>query len=333
VPLRGHDRELDHVLVTITTTDGLTGRGEATVLPGPGAETVETILADVAALPAVLGDAGTAGAEAARAAIALYRPGARSAAAAIDQACHDIAARRLGVPAWRLLGEWRNAGTTCTWAIPATGAENAVAARRAEGYRTFRLGVGADDEADLARVRRLREALGPDARIRVDAGGAYSAERALRAVERLMAHDLELVEQPCAAADLAGMARLRRSLGVRVLADESVASSADAARVAEAGAADCVSINVQRLGGLGPALAVAELVAAAGLGCVVGGSLEVGPGAAAGVHLGVVCPAVAGDSDLLAGVQAAGPNPLSNGLLGAGPRLGEPSGAGLGWTW
>ena len=327
---------LDHVIVRVATRDGLWGLGEVTVIPEFMGETLYEVLGAIHVLSSRLEDSDLEEPAGVHALIDRMLPKARSARAALDEACHDIAGKRLGVPAWRLLGERCRERVDCTWTIGLKSAEATVedaAAHHAQGFRTFKIKVGKDDAEDLEKVRRVRETLGPEVAIRLDANGAYSPDRALRVLERLQAYDLEMVEQPCPALELDGMARLRLSLGVKVLADESVFSAGDARRVIDAGAADLVNIKIQKLGGLLPAREVADMVEGAGLACVVGSCLEAGPGAAASAHFAVVCRSASPASDLSAGLQLgvdqAGAAPFG----GVGPTIHEPAGPGLGVAW
>jgi o-succinylbenzoate synthase len=140
----------------------------------------------------------------------------------------------------------------------------------------------ADDEA---RVEAVRDALGPNGRIRVDANGAWTVGEAHRAIKALDRYELEYVEQPVAT--LEGMAALRRSVDVPLAADESVRTVEDPLRVAGLEAADVVVLKVQPLGGVQRALDVAE---AAGLPCVVSSALETSVGIAAGLALAASLP-------------------------------------------
>lgn len=329
----GSFSSFDHVIVRIVTGDGLSGLGEATVIPEFMGETLDAVLGSIHVLASRLEDADLEEPTRIHALIDRVLPGSRSARAAIDEACHDIAGKRLGVPAWRLLGDRCRERVDCTWTIGLKSPEATVedaAARHAQGFRTFKIKVGKNDAEDLLKVRLVRETLGPEVAIRLDANGAYTPERALSVLERLLVYDLEMVEQPCPALELDGVARLRRSLGVKVLADESVFSADDAKRVIDAGAADLVNIKIQKLGGLRPARQVADMVEHAGLGCVVGSCLEAGPGVAASAHFAVTCRSASHASDLSAGLQLgvdpAGAAPFG----GVGPTIHEPAGPGLG---
>ncbi|HET8616009.1 MAG TPA: o-succinylbenzoate synthase [Actinomycetales bacterium] len=143
---------------------------------------------------------------------------------------------------------------------------------------------------DVSRVGEVRRLLGPSARVRVDANGAWSVDDALRALQALSRFDLEYAEQPCATlGDLAG---LRRSLAaqrvdVPVAADESIRKAEDPLRVAAAGSADVVVVKVAPLGGVHAALEVAE---GCGLPVVVSSALDTSVGIAAGVALAAALP-------------------------------------------
>jgi len=324
---------LNHVIVRVATRDGLWGLGEVTVIPEFMGETLHEVLGAIHVLSSRLEDSDLEGPAGVHAFIDRMLPKARSARAAIDEACHDIAGKRLGVPAWRLLGERCRERVDCTWTIGLKSAEATVedaVAHHALGFRTFKIKVGNDDAVDLAKVRLVREALGPEVAIRLDANGAYAPERALKVLEQLQAYDLEMVEQPCPALELDGAARLRRSLGVKVLADESVFSAADAKRVIDAGAADLVNIKIQKLGGLLPAREVANIVEKAGLTCVVGSCLETGPGVAASAHFAVSCRSASLASDLSAGLQLGVDSAAAAPFGDVGPTIREPAGLGLG---
>ncbi len=145
---------------------------------------------------------------------------------------------------------------------------------------------GQDLAADVERVAAVRDALGRDGRVRVDANGAWDVETAVLAIRRLhAAADLEYVEQPCAT--ISEMAELRRRIEVPLAADESVRTARDPSRVARAQAADLVVVKVQPLGGLA---AVLEIVDASGLPAVVSSAIETSVGLAVGMRLAASLP-------------------------------------------
>ena len=172
--------------------------------------------------------------------------------------------------------------------VPAVGPEQAHGLVRASGCRTAKVKVAERGQRladDLARVEAVRDALGPDGRIRVDANAAWSVDEAVTALKALDEFDLEYAEQPVRS--LEEMADLRRRVDVRLAADESVRTADDPLRIAGLDAADIVVLKVQPLGGVRRCLEVAE---ACGLPVVVSSAVETSVGIAAGVALAAALP-------------------------------------------
>lgn len=168
----------------------------------------------------------------------------------------------------------------------------ALAARiaRVGGASTAKVKVadpGSDLDQDAERLAAVREALGPGARIRIDANAAWTLEEALAALPVLerAAGGLEYAEQPCASIE--DLAALRRALDVPIAADESVRRAEDPLRVARAEAADVLVMKVQPLGGVSRCL---ELADQAGLPVVVSSALESSVGLSAGLALAAALP-------------------------------------------
>lgn len=175
--------------------------------------------------------------------------------------------------------------------VPAVGPDEA---RRivldSGGCRTAKVkvaepGQNAAEEAD--RLAAVREALGPDGAIRIDANAAWDVDTAvdrLRLLDRA-AGGLEYAEQPVAA--VADLARVRRATRVPIAADESIRRAEDPLAVVRAEAADVVVLKVQPLGGVRACL---DLAAQVGLPVVVSSALETSVGLAAGIALAAALP-------------------------------------------
>jgi o-succinylbenzoate synthase len=172
--------------------------------------------------------------------------------------------------------------------VPAVDPDRARGIVAASGCRTAKVKVaerGQAEAEDIERVAAVRDALGPDGRIRVDANGAWSVGQATRMLRQLGRYSLEYAEQPCAT--LAELAELRRHTDIPVAADESIRKAEDPLRVRAAGAADIVMVKVQPLGGVRAALRVAQ---ACGLPVVVSSAVDTSVGLAAGVALAAALP-------------------------------------------
>ena len=178
--------------------------------------------------------------------------------------------------------------------VPAVPAEQVPAVlARFEGCRTAKVKVGERGQSlhdDVCRVAAVRDAMGPGARIRVDANGAWDVDQASDALAALAAYGLEYAEQPCASVEELRELRLRlarNGVDVPVAADESIRKAEDPLRVARAGAADLIVVKVAPLGGVRRAL---EIVGGCGLPAVVSSALDTSVGMAAGVALAAALP-------------------------------------------
>ncbi len=174
--------------------------------------------------------------------------------------------------------------------VPAVGAEPAHAIVRAGGCRTAKVKVAEPGQSladDQARLEAVRDAIGPDGAVRVDANGGWSVDEAVAAIAVLdrAAGGLEYVEQPSASVE--DLAAVRRRVGVPIAADESIRRAADPYRVRDLEAADIAVLKVQPLGGVRACLRIAEDI---GLPVVVSSALETSVGIAAGVALAAALP-------------------------------------------
>ena len=184
--------------------------------------------------------------------------------------------------------------------VPAVppGQVDAVLARF-PGCRTAKVKVAEPGQLladDVARVRAVRETMGPEGRIRIDANGAWNVDAAEHAIHALAEFDLEYVEQPCASVDELAELRARvKYMGIPIAADESVRKASDPLAVARAGAADLLVIKAQPLGGISRAL---DIVAEAGLPAVVSSALDTAIGLSQGAMLAASLPELEYDCGL-----------------------------------
>lgn len=196
--------------------------------------------------------------------------------------------------AWRGWPAARRDAVPVNATVPAVPAEQVPAVlARFEGCRTAKVKVAERGQSladDLGRVAAVRDAMGPDARIRVDANGAWDVDQARAALGALAAYGIEYAEQPCASVAELKQLRLalaRNGIDVPVAADESIRKAEDPLLVAREEAADLVVVKVAPLGGVRRAL---EVVQECGLPAVVSSALDTSVGMAAGVALAAALP-------------------------------------------
>ena len=211
--------------------------------------------------------------------------------------------------------------------VPAVGPEQARAIVTGSGCRTAKVKVaepGQPESADVARVAAVREAIGPDGMVRVDANGGWDVATAERVLTALAEFGLEYAEQPCST--LAELAEVRRRVAVPIAADESIRRASDPLRVRAEGAADIVVLKAQPLGGVRAALRIAEQC---GLPVVVSSAVDTSIGLAAGAALAAALPSLGyacglGTMSLLAGDVTADPLVPAAGELPVRPAVVDP---------
>jgi L-alanine-DL-glutamate epimerase-like enolase superfamily enzyme len=260
VTARGELTERELILVRIRG-EGLEGLGETASLALRGGAGIDRIAAEIRGRcwPALL----DGGVEPQRIWSAIARCRNRDASAealaAVDIALHDLVGRASGNPVWRLLGAEQANPVVCNATLPAANpSETRRMAEqwRAQGFRTFKLKVGL--AGDVTQVATVRQTLGPEVAIRVDANGAWSVDDAAERLPALASHQIELAEQPVGTFEQ--MVELRRRVDVRIAADESLVSPFDARRARQLQACEVAAVKVAKVGGLGAALEIAEVM-------------------------------------------------------------------------
>jgi len=328
-----------YVIVELRLANGVAGIGEAATLGGPrwSEESVESIKANIDAYltPALLGLPADRF-EAAGAQMDAAAKRNNAAKAAIETALFDAVGKTLGIPAALMLGGVVRDSVPVLWTLasgdPGQEIEEAEKKLAARLHDTFKVKIGAlSPEADLARLRRLAGALQGRASLIVDANQAWDETTAVRCLPALGELGVRLVEQPLPAWNVAGMARIRARAAVPLMADECVFSVHEMLAVAQAAAADVVSLKLVKHGGMLNLRKVAAVAEAAGIGLYGGCLLESSVGAAA--HL----QAFAGLRDLAWGCEHFGPQILTDDLATEPLRFADfhvhvPTGPGIGVT-
>lgn len=255
-----------------------------------------------------------------------------AAKTAVDVALHDLVARRRGVSLPRLLGGTAHRLPTDV-TVPSGDIEALTEAARhrvAEGFGVLKLKVGTDATHDVDRVLAVRNAVGPEPLIRLDANQGWSARDAVRAVSALedAGADVELVEQPVRAHDIAGLAWVTDRVHTPVMADEAVFGVRDLLAVIERRAADLVNVKLAKCGGLAPARMLLDLAREHDMGTMVGSMMETAVGVGAVASLSAAVGTTLTD-DLDAAWWAARP-PVRGGVAYDGGTVVLPDEPGLG---
>lgn len=262
----------DNVLVRVETESGLVGWGEAASAPTMTGETTAGMTAAIGHMtPALLARPADdiAGAAAAMDGRMYANSGGK---AAIEMALHDLAGHAAGKPLHALFGG-KKRGPIAAVAVLGSTDEAAdlreAQARLSAGYRAFKIKVGLDaPEADAARTRAICTMLrrgGERCLVCADANQGFAVDEALRYVASLGECGLDFLEQPVAAHDLDGMARIAAASRVPIGADEGIHSLDDIRRHHARKAAAGVSLKAIKLGGLRAMLEACRLCDSLGL--------------------------------------------------------------------
>jgi L-alanine-DL-glutamate epimerase-like enolase superfamily enzyme len=261
-----------NVLVFIEDDSGKRGMSEVTPIPFRWGceETVESVVAAVNSYiaPLLIGEDPT------RINALLDRIASRVGEipytrSGVCEALYDLCGNLAGVPVHRLLGGMQHATLDASWSI-AFKSEKEMAAEAAwavkQGFKWVKIKIGSRNPAqDIRNVAAVREAVGPDQWIHVDANAGYSYLDAVHVLPEIDRFRPRLIEQPVAGWDLDGMCKLRRKLRSPLMADESVRSYRDMQEVIRRGAADAVLMKLNKHGGIREAQKIADLAQSANI--------------------------------------------------------------------
>lgn len=281
----------DTLVIKMETDEGICGWGEAAPLGFVTGDDLATAKAVLERLRGVLIGQDPLAIRAIHAKMdALYAHNT-AVKAAVDIACYDIAAKRAGLPLYRYLGgECSVVESDVTLGIgPAKEMAEKAADWAAKGFGILKVKLGEDISTDIERMRQIRAAVGPDVKLRVDANQGWSPKDAARIAKELERLDVELIEQPVAYWDLAGLGQVTRASGLPVVADESCHLPCDAAKLAAGRLVDGVNIKLMKCGGIHNALKISAVAEANGLPCMIGCMGESRIAITAGMHLAAAC--------------------------------------------
>ncbi|MEE1037146.1 MAG: dipeptide epimerase [Oscillospiraceae bacterium] len=215
--------------------------------------------------------------------------GNSSAKAAVDMALWDLYGQLYNIPVYKLLGGAKKqiiTDITISVNDPDIMVKDALTALD-RGYDCLKMKVGVNPKLDVERLSAVRNAVGKDVVIRIDANQAWQPKEAVRILNKMQEQglDIELVEQPVKAHDFEGLKYVTDRSYVPVLADEAVFSPEDAMTIMKMGAADLVNIKLMKCGGIYNALKIASAAEVFGVECMIGCMLEAKISVNAAVHL------------------------------------------------
>ena len=286
---------VENLFVRLQTEDGSVGLGVASPaeeVTGEGVQKCRQALSDhleallpgtdIRYLKSVLRDIENA------------MPSAPAARAAIDMALHDLWAKHLGLPLVDLLGRaHRSLPTSITIGIDSVEASLEEADEyRGHGFRILKVKIGKSLAEDVERLHRIRQRMGPEIAIRVDANQGYSVAQFESFLKQTASLKLEFIEQPLKAEDLDGMRRLTAAARKNAAADESLLDARSALVCQEHPRPFGIyNVKLMKCGGIAPGLLIAEIANLAGIDLMWGCMDESIVGIAAALHAALASPA------------------------------------------
>ncbi len=323
----------EDTIVKIITDTGEVGYGEApptSVITGDTNESIRGIIekklksvlvgAEVGSIEGILHDLNKA------------VVGNSSARAALDMAVYDLYGKLYNAPLYKLLGGYRDeirSDLTISVNSPEEMSDDALAAVD-EGYDTLKIKVGKNFRLDIERVKAVRQAVGKDVKIRLDANQGWQPKEAVYSIQQMedSGLDIELVEQPVKAHDFEGLKFVTDNVMTPIMADESLFNPRDCFRLLEMRACDLVNIKLMKAGGIYRALMINSIAEAMGIEAMLGCMLETKVSVTAAAHLAAAKRNITRlDLD---GPSLLAEDPVVGGIEINGPRIKLPQGPGLG---
>jgi L-alanine-DL-glutamate epimerase-like enolase superfamily enzyme len=220
--------------------------------------------------------------------------GQPAALAAVDMALHDLMGKFAGLPLWQLLGGFRHRILTSVTIgiLPEPETVQRARDRVARGFRCLKIKGGQQVDLDIARVLKVREAVGDAIALRFDANQGYTYEESVRFVKGTMRAQLEFLEQPTARSEPGLLGRVTAATDIPVMADESLLTAQDAFHLTRDHLVDMLNVKLMKVGGIAEAQRITEIAHAARIRVMVGCMDEAAIAIAAGLAFALARPGV-----------------------------------------
>lgn len=285
----------DNLLVKIQTTDGITGWGECSPFRTIHGESQETGFLVGQYLAAVLKGQNPLdiAANTIRMDKAIY--GNSCIKSAFDMALFDISAQMAGLPLYQFLGgkSIRELKTDYTVSIgPVDKMVSDAVLIKSAGFEIIKVKLGGEPKEDIERIRQIREAVGFDIPIRIDANQGWKPEDVPAILEALSPFQIQLCEEPVLRQQFMALPEIRKNSPIPIMADESCCDPFDAERLIQLKACDFFNIKLSKSGGLFKSLQILKMAEEAGIGIQMGGFLESRLGFTAAAHFAQISDSV-----------------------------------------
>lgn len=283
-----------NVFIRVHTEGGLYGVGECSAFPMIVGETQETCLEMARNFARIWKGKDALDIEARLRDLDSFAAKNTTIKSAFDMALYDLAAKQANLPLYRFLGgQKREIETDMTIGIAETQVMAAAAVSyKEQGARVLKIKLGKNAVEDVARMKAIRKAVGPEVTLRVDANQGWSFDDALFALKEMDNLNIQFCEQPMRTWYDDYLPLLRSESPVRIMADESCYNHHDARRLIQSRSCDFINIKLSKSGGINEALKIHKLASDEGLPCMIGTMLESRIALSATLHLVYACPGI-----------------------------------------
>lgn len=278
----------ENVVVVIRTDEGITGTGECSPFMTINGENMETALVVGQYLAKALAGKNPLDIEGCMLAMDKLIYGNSSIKSAFDIALHDIAAQHAGLPLYRFLSGEKNKTLYTDYTVSIAAPEKMAADAlkiKLNGFQVIKLKLGGSKEEDLERVIRIREKIGSEIPLRLDANQGWDTETAIAILKALEPYNIQFCEEPIPRWNFMELGRVTKESPIPVMADECCCDHHDAKRLIDLGACDYFNIKLGKSSGLLKAQKIVKLAEQAGMLLQVGGFLESRLAFTASAHL------------------------------------------------
>ncbi|WP_276348052.1 dipeptide epimerase [Daejeonella sp. JGW-45] len=280
-----------NVFIRVYTDSGLHGVGECSAFPMIVGETQETCLAmakdfakiwkgkDAGKIEQRIQDLHN---------VAAYNPTIKSA---FDMALYDLAAKAAGLPLYKFLGgDKRIVETDMTIGIGTAEEMSELAlGYKAQGATILKIKLGKKPDDDLVRMRKIREAVGSEMTLRIDANQGWDYDAAITCLNGMQALGIEFCEQPMRTWYDDQLPELRKQTSIKIMADESCYNHHDARKLINSESCDYINIKFAKSGGIHEGLKIHHVASEAGIPCMIGSMLESRIALSANLHFAYAC--------------------------------------------
>ena len=285
----GPINDVQNIVVIIRTTDGCAGYGECSPYMTINGESIDTCFVVAQYFAKVLKGKNALDIEGCITAMDKVIYANSSAKSAFDIALHDIASQHAGVPLYQFLGGANNkvleTDMTVSIGTPEKMQRDAIKFKE-QGFPAIKVKLGEAKNADIERIKAIREGIGMEHPLRIDANqGWQTAENAIEILNGLESYNIEHCEEPIARWRFMELSKVSAACSIPIMADECLGDEHDAERLIYLKACPMFNIKLGKSGGIFKGLKIAQLGAQAGLHMQVGGFMESRLGMTAAAHL------------------------------------------------